>query len=221
MRVKICGITQVDQAVAIADLGATALGFICVSSSPRYIEPLQIQQICTQLPPSIDRIGVFVNATLEQISYTVTLGHLTGIQLHGDEDPSFCQTLRQHLPQIELIKAFRVRTPETLNQIPTYQTCVDTLLLDAYHPHQLGGTGQTLNWQDLKSFTPPLPWFLAGGLTPDNIHRALQQLSPQGIDLSSGVERQPGDKDLEKVRRLFQTLGRCMSHLNPSVSAEG
>lgn len=212
MRVKICGITQAQQAVAIADLGATALGFICVSSSPRYIEPQQIQQICTQLPPSVDRIGVFVNASLEQIKNTVTLGHLTGIQLHGNEDPSFCQTLRQHLPNVELIKAFRVRTPETLTQIPTYQTCVDTLLLDAYHPHQFGGTGQTLNWQDLISFEPPLPWFLAGGLTPDNIQQALEHLSPQGIDLSSGVELKPGDKDLEKVRRLFQRLqrlGRC------------
>jgi len=215
MRVKICGLTQAQQAVAIADLGATALGFICVSSSPRYIKPQQIQHICTQLPPSVDRIGVFVNATLEQICHTVTLGHLTGIQLHGDEDPSFCQILRQKLPQIELIKAFRVRTPETLTQIPTYQTCVDTLLLDAYHPHQFGGTGQTLDWQHLKSFTPPLPWFLAGGLTPDNIEQALQSLSPQGIDLSSGVELQPGDKDLEKVRRLLQTLGRCTSNLNP------
>jgi len=214
MRVKICGLTQVDQAVAIAELGATAIGFICVSSSPRYITPQQIQHISSQLPPSIDRIGVFVNASLEQISHTVTLGHLTGVQLHGHEDPSFCQTLGQHLPHIERIKAFRVRTPDTLTQISTYQTCVHTLLLDAYHPHQFGGTGQTLDWQDLKTFAPPLPWFLAGGLTPDNIEQALEHLSPQGIDLSSGVECQPGDKDLEKVKRLLQTLGRCTSPVN-------
>jgi phosphoribosylanthranilate isomerase len=223
MRVKICGITQTQQAVAIAELGATALGFICVSSSPRYLEPQQIQHISSQLPPSVHRIGVFVNATLEQIIHTVTLGHLTGIQLHGNEDPSFCQTLSQQLPQIELIKAFRVRTPETLNTIHAYQNSVHTLLLDAYHPHQFGGTGQTLNWQDLISFSPPLPWFLAGGLTPDNIQQALEQLSPQGIDLSSGVELKPGDKDLQKVRQLFQKLerlSRCTSNLKLSVSIE-
>ncbi len=204
MRIKICGITQADQAVAIANLGATAIGFICVPTSPRYLHPEQIQAIQTQLPASINRIGVFVNASDAQIRQTVQIARLTGIQLHGNETPDFCHHLRQHLPGIELIKAFRVQTPETLSQISPYYTCVDTLLLDAYHPHLFGGTGQTLNWQDFRTFAPALPWFLAGGLTPDNIAHALAQLSPQGIDVSSGVERQAGDKDLDKVSRLLK-----------------
>ena len=89
----------------------------------------------------------------------------------------------------------------------TYTTCVDTLLLDAYHPQQLGGTGKTLDWTLLQQFNPSCPWFLAGGLTPDNIVEALSQVKPSGIDLSSGVESAPGDKDLDKVAKLFKKLG--------------
>ncbi|MDJ1181769.1 phosphoribosylanthranilate isomerase [Roseofilum casamattae] len=208
MRIKICGITQAEQGAAIANLGATALGFICSPSSPRYVRAEQIANIREYLPASIDRIGVFVNASMEEISKTVEIGDLTGVQLHGDESPEFCQQLRQHLPDIESIKAFRVRhlSPEVLNTIAAYQSSVDTLLLDAYHPTQWGGTGHTLNWQDLASFLPPLPWFLAGGLTPENIQHALQHVSPDGIDLSSGVERAPGNKDPNKVKYLLEQL---------------
>ena len=94
-----------------------------------------------------------------------------------------------------------------LEQAANYAKYVDTLLLDAYHPQQLGGTGQTLDWQMLQQFSPSCPWFLAGGLTPDNIVAALSQVKPDGIDLSSGVELKPGDKDLTKVAKLFEKLG--------------
>ena len=100
----------------------------------------------------------------------------------------------------------RVKNADSLNKARIYYNIVDTLLLDAYHPQLLGGTGKTLNWQDLSNFNPPLPWLLAGGLTPDNIEDALGQIHPQGIDLSSGVERSPGDKDLDKVAKLFAKL---------------
>ncbi|MGC1392812.1 MAG: phosphoribosylanthranilate isomerase, partial [Coleofasciculaceae cyanobacterium] len=110
------------------------------------------------------------------------------------------------MPEVEIIKALRVKTPECLNQAATYASYVDTLLLDAYHPQLLGGTGKTLDWTTLQQFRPSYPWLLAGGLTPDNILEALQGLQPQGIDLSSGVERSPGDKDLDKVALLFKNL---------------
>lgn len=206
MRIKICGITQPEQGRAIAQRGATALGFICVSSSPRYVTLAQIQDILAVLPRSIQTIGVFVNATLEQIQHTVEKTQLTGVQLHGHESPEFCDRLRQLLPQIELIKAFRVNTPETLTETQAYIPHIDTLLLDAYHPKQFGGTGQTLDWESLQQFNPSCPWFLAGGLTPDNINEALKQLNPDGIDLSSGVEQSPGNKDLAKVNLLFNKL---------------
>jgi phosphoribosylanthranilate isomerase len=206
MRVKICGITQPEQGKAIASFGATALGFICVPTSPRYVQIAQIQAVVEKLPTKIDKIGVFANTIIEQITQTVNDSGLTGVQLHGDESPEFCQQLRQSLPNIEIIKAFRIRDFEDLNKVTNYTAWVDTLLLDAYHPQQLGGTGKTLNWDMLQHFSSSSPWFLAGGLTPDNIVEALSQIYPTGIDLSSGVEHAPGDKDLDKVARLFERL---------------
>lgn len=208
MRIKICGITQPQQSLAITQLGATALGFICVPGSPRYVSIEQINLATSHIPEHIDKIGVFANSTIFEIIKVVSSSSLTGVQLHGDETPLFCQELRQVLPSIEVIKAFRVRSWEYLETTLNYTGCVDTFLLDAYHPQQLGGTGKTLDWQVLQSFRPNLPWFLAGGLTPDNVLTALNQIHPDGIDLSSGVERSPGDKDLDKVALLFSQINQ-------------
>lgn len=208
MRVKICGITKPEQGQAIAQKGATALGLICVPASPRYVTPNQIGLIIDSLTISVDTIGVFANASVEEICATVAQARLNAIQLHGNESPEFCSQLRQFLPEIELIKALRVKTPEDLKLADRYVSCVDTLLLDAYHPQMLGGTGKTLDWEKLAECHPPLPWFLAGGLTPDNIGEALKRLHPDGIDVSSGVERSPGDKDLDKVALLFEKIGQ-------------
>ncbi|MEH2085136.1 phosphoribosylanthranilate isomerase [Nostoc sp.] len=206
MRVKICGITQPQQSIAIASLGATALGFICVPNSPRYVTTSQIRAAVAELPANIDTIGVFANASIPEISQIVADSGLTGVQLHGDESPNFCYQLRQALPNVEIIKALRIGSLEHLDTTVDYTKFVDTLLLDAYHPQQLGGTGKTLDWTILEQFSPSCPWFLAGGLTADNIVEALNQLNPSGVDLSSGVERTPGDKDLDKVALLFHSL---------------
>lgn len=210
MRIKICGLTQPDQAVAIATMGISVLGFICVKQSPRYISPERIQAINQALPP-IDRFGVFANAPLEDIKHIVATGQLSGVQLHGTESPAECQQIRIALPQVELIKALRIRQPKDLEQIRCYTPYVDTFLLDAYHPTELGGTGHTLNWQTLTAFHPDKPWFLAGGLKPDNVAKALSLLSPDGIDLSSGVENAPGDKNLAKVKQLIETVNTLTS----------
>ena len=206
MRVKICGITQPQQSIAIASLGATALGFICVPNSPRYVTTSQIRAAVAELPANIDTIGVFANLGIAEISQIVADAGLTGVQLHGDESPSFCYQLRQALPNVEIIKALRIRSLEHLDTAADYIKYVDTLLLDAFHPQQLGGTGKTLDWTMLEQFSPSCPWFLAGGLTADNIVQALNQVNPSGVDLSSGVERTPGDKDLDKVALLFHSL---------------
>jgi phosphoribosylanthranilate isomerase len=215
MRVKICGITLPEQGRAIANLGATALGFICVPQTPRYVLPEKIRAIVADLPlgvtteqPICDRVGVFVNADLEVICQTVRIGSLNAVQLHGNESPEFCDRLRSALPAIEIIKALRIKSDEDLQQANPYQDHVDTLLLDAYHPTLAGGTGSTLDWRSLSSFQPSCAWLLAGGLTPDNVVEALNQLRPTGIDLSSGVEHSPGNKNLEKVALLFERLGR-------------
>ncbi|WP_390630979.1 phosphoribosylanthranilate isomerase [Leptothermofonsia sichuanensis] len=213
LRIKICGITKPEQGRAIAEMGVSALGFICARQSPRYVLPEQIRTVVAGLPLKpeteevrCDRIGVFVNAGVEEISQVVTAGNLNGVQLHGNESPELCRQLRTRLPGIEIIKAVRVQTVEALEQVFQYQDWIDTLLLDAYHPHLYGGTGKPLDWQILQEFCPPVPWLLAGGLTPDNVLDALRQVSPDGIDLSSGLENFPGDKNLEKVRQLFSQV---------------
>jgi phosphoribosylanthranilate isomerase len=214
LQVKICGITSVEQGVAIAQLGATALGYICVAKSPRYIAPQGISSIVatvTALDASLDHFGVFADSPLADVIAITQAAALTVIQLHGDETPATCELLREaliyaNLSSVKLVKALRIRTSQDLAIARSYEPCVDMLLLDAYHPEQLGGTGKTLDWQTLKDFAPRLPWFLAGGLTPHNVHSALSELAPHGIDLSSGVERSPGDKDLQKVAQLFEQV---------------
>jgi len=209
VRVKICGITKIEQGMTIAGLGAQALGFICVPASPRYVSPETIRLIVEHLPATVDRIGVFANSTIENICQVVAQSNLTGVQLHGDETIEYGDRLRELLPKIEIIKALRVKTPETLDMANMYAIHVDTLLLDAYHPDQLGGTGKTLDWKMLAEFRPSCPWLLAGGLRPDNVLNAIGSFAGNnfsGIDLSSGVEIAPGDKDLTKVADLFDRL---------------
>ena len=207
MRVKICGITQIEQGKAIVELGADSIGFICVPESPRYVSVDRLRAIADTLPSETVKVGVFANHGVTEIVAVVQQAHLSAIQLHGTESPEFCRQLRQAIrPEIELIKAFRLKSAASLAETSAYLDCVDTLLLDAYHPQILGGTGHTINWQDLVQFKPAIPWLLAGGLTPDNISEALSRLQPDGIDLSSGVERSPGDKDLAKVAQLFEAI---------------
>ena len=206
LRVKICGIMTPAQGQQIAELGATAIGFICVEKSPRYVTPEQIREIAMALPKETDRIGVFMNHKLETIVSTVETSGLTSVQLHGAESVEFCAEVRSALPTVELIKAFRIENAETLKSTQDYAPVVDWLLLDAYHPNLGGGTGLVLDWELLSAFKPDRPWFLAGGLTPNNVAEAVQMLSPQGIDLSSGVETSPGHKDLAKVAALFEAI---------------
>jgi len=212
LRVKICGITSPEQGTAIADLGAHSIGFICVQKSPRYVTPEQILRIASVLPNDVHRVGVFMNTRVSEIVEIVKRSRLTSVQLHGDESVEFCSELRSALRKqiinfnVELIKAFRVESAAGLVNTHPYSAVVDWLLLDAYHPTMGGGTGLTLDWATLEDFKPTVPWLLAGGLNPDNVRDALQTINPQGIDLSSGVERSPGDKDLGKVARLFEQL---------------
>ncbi|MBD2082790.1 phosphoribosylanthranilate isomerase [Leptolyngbya sp. FACHB-17] len=202
LQVKICGITKADQAIAIEQSGATAIGFICVPGTPRYIEATNIQVITNYL--SVDRVGVFLDAAIDTIQETIKVANLNVVQLHGKETPEFCQKVRSL--NVKLIKALRIRSQADLEQSIDYQSHVDVLLLDAYHPTQAGGTGLTIDWTMLKAFRPTCDWWLAGGLNPHNVSEALSLVSPDGIDLSSGLENAPGDKNLERVQLLFNQL---------------
>jgi phosphoribosylanthranilate isomerase len=208
MRIKICGITSIEQGLAITKMGATDLGFICVPSSPRYLNLTKLHPLVTALGAVVNTVGVFADFSVMTIAQVVSITELNTVQLHGTESIEFCQELRDLLPATKIIKAWRVRDNSDLDKIAAYSDVVDSLLLDAYHPDALGGTGQTLDWEKLSAFTPPIPWLLAGGLTPDNVCTALSQLHPDGIDLSSGVEIAPGNKDLALVDRLFSNLSK-------------
>ena len=209
-RVKICGITESQQAIEIVKLGASTLGFICVPQSPRYIEADKIGTIIRDLKnsygSSVRTIGVFADASEVDIIDCVQTSSLSGIQLHGNETIEFCQSLKAALPNVELIKAFRVKNEQTLAQIDLYTPYIDTLLLDAYHPQALGGTGLAWDWTLLKDVKFERPWLLAGGINPDNVVQAIESCHPSGVDLSSGVELSPGIKDLAKVQQLFENL---------------
>jgi phosphoribosylanthranilate isomerase len=219
MYIKICGLTKLDQAQAIAQMGVNAIGFICVPASPRYISASAIGQITANLIVSkseiadldlLDLIGVFVNASIKEICEIVEIAGLNAVQLHGDESPEFCIELRSQLSEInnktntkiKLIKAFRVKDQAGLVHAQLFSEVVDALLLDAYDPKMAGGTGKTLDWQMLRDFAPNCDWWLAGGLSPENVAQAIALVSPSGLDVSSGVERSAGDKDLDKVRKF-------------------
>ena len=191
-------------------MGADALGFICVASSPRYVTVSEIAPITTNLISNyskLDLIGVFLNASAEEIYQTIEQGKLNGVQLHGNESPEFCREVRSHLdqinPKIKLIKAIRVKDSSGLEQAKLFSAVVDVVLLDAYDPQMAGGTGKTLDWQMLRDFRLHCDWWLAGGLSPANVEQAIALVCPSGLDVSSGVERSTGDKDLSKVREFL------------------
>jgi len=147
-----------------------------------------------------------VDVPRETIGDIVRETGLTAVQLHGHESPEFCLRLREYLTNLEIIKAVRVKDANSLLGLEIYSSSIDTLLLDAYTPNSYGGTGQTIALSQLQSFRSPLPWLLAGGLTPENVVEVLNQVQPDGIDLSSGVERSPGDKDIDRVALLLEQL---------------
>ncbi|MGQ9865219.1 MAG: phosphoribosylanthranilate isomerase [Pseudanabaenaceae cyanobacterium] len=205
LKIKICGLTRAADAQLAAELGATALGFVCVPASPRYLPPAQIRAIAVTVP-GVLRIGVFRNAPLAEVLAIAEAAHLSGVQLHGDESPEFCAALGQRAPHLHRIKAFRPRTVAELAAIAPYQGVVPEILVDAYDPHQGGGTGQSVSAEVLATLgtAPPFRlWWLAGGLRPDNVAAAIAQARPDGVDVASGVEAAPGRKDPAKLRAFL------------------
>ena len=191
--VKICGITSQADAKAAAAAEADAIGLMFYKESPRYVTIEQAKEICEVLPAHIMRVGVFVNADEALINRALSECLLNILQFHGDETPEDCAQY-----PVMTLKAFRVQGPETLEQMKDYSTA--GFLLDAYTKEARGGTGEKFNW-DLAVQAQQLrkPVFLAGGLTPDNVAEAVRKVEPFGVDVSSGVESEPGKKDSEKM----------------------
>lgn len=196
-KVKICGITNLADARVAVAAGADALGFNFHEKSPRFVPLEAAAEISRQLPPFVLRVGVFVNAPADFILHAIRESGLAMLQFHGDEPPEFCSQFG-----LMTMKAFRVRGPVTLEEIPQYQT--DAYLLDAFSSTTFGGTGEKFNWDlavEAQKFGKPV--FLAGGLTPENVADAIRQVRPFGVDVSSGVESAPGRKDHAQVKAFI------------------
>ena len=199
VKVKICGITNYDDAVAAMDMGADLLGFNFYPDSPRYVTPAQATDIINKLPGFIDTAGVFVNASIERIHETSAVCHLDWVQLHGDEDPDFCRSLLSH--NVKTMKAIRVKDQTDIERADSFFT--DAVLLDAFDPDKYGGTGLTFDWNVIGHIGKRV--FLAGGINPDNAAEAVR-LGVYGIDVCSGIESDPGKKDHGKMKKLFENI---------------
>ena len=198
VKVKICGITNLDDAMAAVDFGADALGFVFFKESPRYLPHNEAGAIIKALPPFITIVGVFVNESTERIEEIMNLTGIDVVQLHGDEPPETCNFSRR------IIKAIRVKSLESLDPLKHYKDNVSAFLLDTYTPHILGGTGQAFNWDvasEAKQFGRII---LAGGLTPDNIAEAVRHVRPYGVDVSSGIESEKRKKDHKKMELFIE-----------------
>lgn len=196
VRVKICGITNLEDALAAVDCGADALGFVFFEKSPRFVLPERAAQIIGCLPPFVTTVGVFVNEEPPKLLRVMEFAGVDVLQLHGDEPPDRCTLW----PRV--IKAFRIRDFTDLETLGHYRTAA--LLLDAYSPDAYGGTGQVFNWEIALEAKRYGRIVLSGGLTPENVGSAVERVMPYAVDVSSGVERERGRKHLGKMRRFIQ-----------------
>jgi phosphoribosylanthranilate isomerase len=201
VKLKVCGITSLTDALAAVAAGAQYLGFNFYRPSPRYLEPAAARAITAQLPAGVTSVGVFVNEP--EPGAVIKLMERSGVrfaQLHGDEDAEYCA----EIGAARVIKALRVSADFVIHDVLEYPACA--ILLDAYDKHLYGGTGKTANWELAHKAARLTTVFLAGGLSPDNIIEAVQVVHPYAVDVNSGVESAPGCKDAAKLKALKQAL---------------
>jgi phosphoribosylanthranilate isomerase len=198
MRVKICGITNIDDAILSYELGADAIGFIFYEKSKRYIEPEKAKEIIRQIPAFVLKVGVFVNESTDKINNLAKDIKLNLIQLHGNESPKMIADI--HLPAI---KAFRVSENFDYSTLEQFKNC--SFLLDTYNKNEFGGTGQQFNWKNIPSEIKS-EIILAGGISENNIEQIYKDVNPYAIDVSSSIEKEPGKKDHKKLKQLFKKI---------------
>ena len=197
VKVKICGITNLEDAQAAAEAGADALGFVFYPDSPRFIDPGNARAIIAKLPVFITSVGVFVDESEDLIRRIIREGGIQILQFHGSESPVLCTRFRE-----KVIKAIRIKDEESISEMQMYD--VDTFLLDTYLDCAKGGTGKTFNWKYAEMAKKNGRIILSGGLNPSNIGNAVRKLKPYGVDVSSGVEISPGKKDHVKIREFVR-----------------
>jgi phosphoribosylanthranilate isomerase len=200
MQVKICGITNINDALLSCELGANALGFIFYEKSKRYISYVQATEIIRQLPPFVLKVGIFVNPLINEINDVAPNIGLNAVQLHGDETPSSIEQI--NLP---VIKAFRINNEFDYRKMEDYKNC--SFLLDSYSPDNLGGTGMTFDWTTIPMKSRE-KIILAGGISSENIEYIFKHIKPPAIDLSSSLESFPGRKDPNKLKEFFNKVNK-------------
>jgi len=201
-RVKICGITSAEDAVAAVDAGADALGLIFVPGTPRYVTPEAAASVIERVPPLVSTVGVFVDHPLDEVVRIVGALRLHAVQLHGQESEAYCCGM-----PVPVIRALRVRDARSLDGMETYPA--HAFLLDAYVEGRPGGTGVPIAWDLALRAKGGKPVILSGGLRPDTVGEAVRVVRPYGVDVSSGVEQSPGRKDHRKVREFIVNVHRA------------
>ncbi len=203
IKIKICGITNLEDAGVAVEAGADALGFVFYSPSPRCIESALAKRIIAQLPPFVIPVGVFVNLDQETIRNVFDECGLAFAQLHGEETPAFCESLGR-----PVLRALRLRDRGSLLALAEYKgrMGVRGFVVDAFSTEAYGGTGQTGDWSLAREVAQAAPILLAGGLTVNNVQEAIRKVQPYGVDVSSGVEKSPGQKDHDKIRTFTQAV---------------
>jgi phosphoribosylanthranilate isomerase len=208
-RVKLCGITNLDDARLAADAGAWALGLIFYPGSPRRCEVDEAERISAELRRKAEMTGVFANAELDEVAEIADVCNLSLIQLHGDEGPAYCAEVARRTGA-KIAKAVRAKDKASIKALLAFRDRVDFHMVDAYHPGLLGGTGETFSWEllgELRDSSHPL--ILSGGLTPDNVAEAIAAVHPFAVDTASGTEAEPGRKDPAKVAAFMRAVERA------------
>lgn len=209
VRVKICGITSTRDAIVAAQAGADAIGIV-FAPSPRRVSVDKAREIVLSLPPMITAVGVFVDAPLEEVTATAGDVGLHTVQLHGSESPEYIS----RLGGLSVLKAIRIASEDDVKAAEDYGEAA--ILLDTKSPQGAGGTGETFPWEYARGIARQRPVVLAGGLCPDNVAEAIRAVHPWGIDVSSGVEKEPGVKDPDKVREFIDRAGRAEDETDPA-----
>jgi phosphoribosylanthranilate isomerase len=203
-RVKICGLTELEDAQHAVELGAWALGMIFYRRSPRRCRVAAAERIAAALRRQAELVGVFVNAPLDEVVSTADRVGLTMLQLHGDEGPSFCQQAA-HRTGCRVIKATQVRSAADIAGLRRFRS-VDYVLLDGHGRGLRGGTGETFDWDLIAGKRAPKPVILSGGLRPENVAEAIVATHPFAVDVASGIESEPGRKDLRRMEDFFAAV---------------
>ena len=202
-KIKICGITNKIDALAAASLGVDMIGFIFYGKSKRYVELKTVRDIVNELPGSILKVGVFVDEDKDKVLDIAQDVSLDILQFHGDETPEYCASLKG---DYKVMKAFRIKDGTSLRSINDY--AADFYLFDTYQECSAGGTGKAFDWKVLKDFEILKPFILSGGLDPDNVGKAITEVAPYGVDVSSGIESSPGKKDIGLLKKFVANVRR-------------